>query len=134
MREVEKEGFALSKSFNELLAKLNSLKERNDVKIDIKHCPHTKADPESRVLVDAYFLSHFDKEEIVFFAVLTAIDQTLFAKFPMLSNLFKKFFPHLPIPVEPAGMGCVRVVTPHDMLEAFFLKRNSRLRRFGVSN
>jgi hypothetical protein len=98
-----------------LLKKLNGILKKSPA--DIKSCPHTKANPDLRMLVDENLYEVLNEEELLSYAILTGADQILFECSETASSEFKSIFKELPIPVVRSGYGCVRVVTPEELLK-----------------
>jgi hypothetical protein len=112
-----------SNRIDALLAKLSGLLLNSPE--DIKLCPHTKASPELRMLVDEKLFKALTDEELLSYAILTGADQILFDRSEVAAIEFKRVFSELPIPVERSGYGCVRVIPPEEIIRKYnrFKKR-----------
>lgn len=96
---------------------------------DIRSCPHTKADPDLRMLVDDNLYEALTYDELLSYAILTGADQILFEHGAEASKAFKSIFKGLPIPVVRKGFGCVRVIAPEELIKKSAIPKNQHYRR-----
>lgn len=112
---------------------LKTLKELKEVQQttpkSVKRCPHSKSDPDLRVLIDADFFSKVSEETLANFIILTGVDQVLFFEAPEYSKEFKQAFSGLPIPVVAYGFGCIRILKPVELFQEYMKYRDQFSRK-----